>query len=342
MKAVVLRAFGAPDALRVEEVSSPRPAHGEALVRVEACGICYHDLLTRAGKLPNAVLPRIPGNEISGTVVDLGPGVADVAQGTRVVVHPRLFCGTCRGCRAGRQDLCRRSKSIGTDADGGYAELISVPARNLVPVPEGVRPEAAALCACPIGTSIRALRSVAGVQLGESVLITGAGGGLGLHQIQLAKVFGATVIAATSSPEKEATLREAGADHVVVSPDLRFGRQVWELTGKQGVDVVLENVVSGTFAESLRSMAAGGRMVVLGNLSMESVPLNPGLVIGRRLQLTGSGNCSFRDIEAALGLIAAGQLRPMIGLVAPFGEAARAHALVEGRQVMGRAVLSGW
>lgn len=342
MKAVVLHELGGPELLRVEQVATPRPDDGEVLVRVEACGICYHDLLTRSGKLGQVPLPLIPGNEIAGEVVEVGRGVHHVQPGTRVAVYPRLFCGACRHCLAGRQDLCRNSGTIGTDAAGGYAEFLTLPARNLVPVPAGLDPTAAAIAACPIGTSLRAAHGVARLALGETVLITGAGGGLGLHQIQIAKLLGATVIATSSSPAKEAMLREAGADHVVVSPDLRFGRAVWELTGKQGVDVVLENVVSGTFEDSLRALGPHGRMVVLGNVQVVPVPLNPGLVIARRLQVFGSGNCTFAELELALRLLADGRLRPVIGLVAPFHDASRAHALIEDRQVVGRAVLTGW
>ena len=129
------------------------------------------------------------------------------------------------------------------------------------------------------------------------MLITGAGGGLGLHQIQVAKSVQARVIAVTSSDDKVGLIRQAGADEIVISPDLKFSGEVWRLTGKQGADVILENVVTGTFGESLRSAAQHATVVVLGNIGARPVEIDPGLVIVRRIRIAGSGNATFNDVH---------------------------------------------
>jgi acryloyl-coenzyme A reductase len=341
MKAVTFREFGGPQVLQVAEVDRPDPGPDDVLVRICAAGICYHDVLSRGGRIPGKP-GRILGHEIAGEIVAAGADVAPRRTGERVVIYQRLFCGTCRYCLSGRQDLCRNSRVLGEDGGGGYAEFACVPARNAIPVPDGVEMAAAALAVCPIGTSVRAALGVARTEPGQVVLITGAGGGLGLHQIQVAKSVQARVIAVTSSQDKADIVREAGADEVIVSRDLKFSGEVWRLTGKQGADVVLENVVTGTFNESLRSTAQHAAVVVLGNIDARSVELDPGLVIARRIRIAGSGNATFKDVHVALHLLATKAVKPFIGRVLPFPQASEGHALMEQRAVTGRVVLQGW
>jgi NADPH:quinone reductase-like Zn-dependent oxidoreductase len=174
------------------------------------------------------------------------------------------------------------------------------------------------------------------------VLVTGAGGGLGLHQIQVAKSVQARVLAVTSSQQKAQALRAAGADEVIVSGDLKFSAEAWRLTQKQGADVVLDNVVTGTLRESLRACAQNATVVVLGNIAAQPVELDPGLVIMRRIRIAGSGNATFADVDTALHLLATGKVKPCIGCVLPFPKAAEGHAMLEQRAVTGRVVLQGW
>ncbi len=341
MQAIVLRAFGGPEQLALERVPTPTPGPDEALVRVEACGVCHHDLLDRKGLLPSVRLPQILGHEIAGTVQAVGAGVADIRPGDRVLVYVRTACGRCDACRRGRQDRCRPARLLGSGAPGGYAEYVCTGAHNLLALPSGVGFAEAALLACPIGASLRALRAAA-VGLGDIVLIVGASGGLGLHQIALAHLCGARVVAVTSSAGKVDALRTAGADDVVLAPDSQFAAQVWALTAKQGVSVALDNVVSGTLGESLRSLGPDGRLVVLGNVAVTPQAVDPGLLIGRRLRIIGASVCTPAEAADALGLVAAGTLRPIVGAVWPFAEAAAAHRAMEARALVGRAVLSGW
>jgi D-arabinose 1-dehydrogenase-like Zn-dependent alcohol dehydrogenase len=341
MQAITFRAFGPPDVLQVTEVDRPAPGPEDVLIRIGAAGICYHDVLSRGGKIPGEP-GRILGHEIAGEIVAAGANVAPARIGERVVIYQRLFCGTCRNCLRGRQDLCRNGRVLGEEGAGGYAEFACVPARNAIPIPAGLDITAAALAVCPVGTSVRATLGVAQTEPGQVVLVTGAGGGLGLHQIQVAKSVQARVIAVTSSADKVDVVRAAGADEVVISPDLKFSREVWRLTGKQGADVVLENVVTGTFSESLRSCAQQATVVVLGNIGARPVDIDPGLIIVRRIRIAGSGNATFKDVHMALHLMATKAVKPFIGHVLPFPQAAQGHALMEQRAVTGRVVLQGW
>ena len=341
MKAVTFRDFGGPDVLQATEVERPQAGADDVLVRIHTAGICYHDVLSRAGRIPGKP-GRILGHEIAGEIVEAGANVAPNRVGERVVLYQRLFCGNCRHCLGGRQDLCRNSRVLGEHGSGGYAEFACVPARNAIRVPDGLDLTVAALAVCPVGTSVRATLGVARTGPGDTVLITGAGGGLGLHQIQVAKSVQARVIAVTSSGDKTEFIRRAGADEIIISPDLKFSGEVWRLTGKQGADVILENVVTGTFAESLRSAAQLATVVVLGNIGAKPVEIDPGLVIMRRIRIAGSGNATFNDVHMALHLLATGVVKPFIGRVLPFPQAADGHALMEQRAVTGRVVLSGW
>ncbi len=296
-----------------------------------------------AARFPAASPGRILGHEIAGEIVAAGANVRRERIGERVVIYQRLFCGACRYCLRGRQDLCRNSRVLGESGGGGYAEFTCVPARNAIRMPDGLDMNAAALAVCPVGTSVRAALGVAQSRAGQRrCLITGAGGGLGLHQIQVVKSVNAHAIAVTSSEDKAEIVRQAGADEVIVSPDLKFSGEVWRRTGKQGVDVVLENVVTDTFGESLRSTAQNAMVVVLGNIGDEARRDRPGLVIARRIRIAGSGNATYKDVQIALHLLATEAVKPFIGRVLPFPQAGEGHALMEQRAVIGRVVLNGW
>src|SRR5262245_55745561 len=342
MKAVTFANFGAPSVLQATTIERPAPGADDVLVRIHAAGVCYHDVLSRGGKIPGGEPNRVLGHEIAGEIVETGSSVPAERKGERVVIYQRLYCGQCRYCLSGRQDLCRNSRVLGESGGGGYAEFTCAPARNAIKMPDGLEMTSAALAVCPVGTSVRAALGVAQVEPGQTVLITGAGGGLGLHQIQVVKSVNARAIAVTSSQDKADIVQQAGADEVIVSPDLKFSGEVWRLTGKKGVDVVLENVVTDTFGESLRSTAQHAMVVVLGNIGTKRVEIDPGLVIARRIRISGSGNATYKDVQIALHLLATKTVKPFIGRVLPFPQVSEGHALMEQRAVVGRVVLQGW
>jgi acryloyl-coenzyme A reductase len=341
MKAVVIEAFGPPQNLRLRDFPTPQPGGQDILVKVEAAGVCHHDVLHRAGKLPGAKAGIVPGHETAGEVIAVGSEVATHATGDRVVVYQRRFCGQCRNCLRGRQDMCRALGAPAVDTEGGYAEFVCVPANMGIKIPDRVDWAAAALSCCPIGTSLRALKAVAGVNPGDSVLINGASGGLGVHQIQIARALGGIPIAVTTNPAKVEFLKALGAENVIAVPDLAYAAEVWRLTGKRGVDIAIDNLGS-TLPETLRCMTQGGMVVVLGNVSGEPVPVMPGLLIGRRLRISGSGMATLEDVQQSLAMLQAGMVKPIISATVKFSEAAKAHAMLETRAVEGRVVMRGW
>jgi len=341
MKAIVLEGFGGPENLHLRELATPQPGPEEVLVAVRAGGICHHDVMHRAGKLPGAKTNVVLGHETAGEIVAVGAAVRWRKAGDRVIVYQRRFCGSCRNCLRGRHDLCRAIGLPAVDTEGGYAEYVSAPASSTHLIPDGIDWTAAALASCPIGTGIRALRGVAGVSPGDTVLITGASGGLGVHQIQLVRAFGGRSIAVTTSAAKAERLRELGADEVVVAPKLDYAAEVWRLTEKQGVDIAMENV-GATLAETLRCMGQGGTVVVLGNIGAATVQTTPGLLIGRRIRIAGSGSCTFEDLRQSFAFLASGAVKPVIAEHIHFSEAAKGHALLDEKAVAGRVVMSGW
>jgi acryloyl-coenzyme A reductase len=341
MKAVVIEKFGPPENLKVRDFPAPQPGAGDILVKVEVAGVCHHDVLHRAGKLPGAKAGVVPGHETAGTVIAVGPNVMTHTPGDRVVIYQRRFCGECRNCLRGRQDMCRALGAPAVDTEGGYAELVCVPANMGIKIPDGIAWTAAALACCPIGTSVRAMKVVAGISPGDTVLITGASGGLGVHQIQIARAFGAHPIAVTASPSKVDFLKSLGAEDVIVAKDLAYAAEVWRLTGKRGVDIAIDNV-GATLPETLRCMAQGGIVVVLGNVSGNTVPVSPGLLIGRRLRVAGSGMATLEDVAHSLAMLQAGMVKPVIAATVKFSEAAKAHTLLEARAVEGRVLMQGW
>ena len=344
MRAIVVREPGTAEAaLRVETVADPVPGPGQVVLRVEACGVCFHDVVTRDGTLRAGVrMPLIPGHEVCGTVAALGPGVRGPREGTRVATTQRAHvCGACRHCRGGREPLCAEAEFLGdAGLNGGYAEYVAIDADAVVPVPEGVAPEAAAVASCAIGTMLHAVREVGRVAPGETVLVTGAGGGLGMHGVQLARLAGARVIATTTTAGKAAAIRAAGADEVVVhARGEDFSAAVRDLTGGEGVEVAVDNVGTLVFGPTRRSLAKAGRWVMVGQLTGDFVPFNPAQLFLRGISLLSATSTTRAELAAVLALLSRGAVRAVLDRVLPLEAAAAAHRLVESGGPLGRVVL---
>lgn len=338
MRAVVLPRFGGPDVFRCEEVARPVPRADQMLVRVAACGVCGHDLLNRAGHFPHTPLPAVMGHEVAGTVVETGELVTRFKPGDRVAMIQRMPCGLCAACRAGRENVCVTGPGFyGEQQSGGYGDYVLASERNATLVPDSIPLRVASVLSCAIGTGYHALRR-AGLRLGDSVIVTGASGGVGVHTVMLAKLMGLRVIAVSTSPAKEAGLRKAGADEVLVSPDLAFHKQARALTG-DGADAVIEIAGRPSFASSMRSLRAGGRLVMVGNVDPGHVGLNPALSILKEIDIIGSAHATLSDLQAVIDLVARGLIAPQIAAFIPVEEAGRAHAMMEERSVSGRIAL---
>ncbi|MGG5822336.1 alcohol dehydrogenase catalytic domain-containing protein [Falsiroseomonas sp. HW251] len=344
MKAVVVRATGpAETALGIETLPDPAPGPGQVVLRVEACGVCFHDIVTRNGTLKTGVeLPFIPGHEICGTIVAAGRDVRDARIGQRVATTQRgHVCGICRHCTQAREPLCAEAVFLGdAGLNGGYADYVVLDAGMVVPVPEGVAPEAAAIAACAIGTMFHATREVGRVAPGDTVLVTGAGGGLGMHGVQLARLAGARVLAQTTSPSKVAPLRDAGADDVVLhARGEDFSGAVRDLTAGEGADVVLDTVGTPLFQPTRRSLAKAGRWVLIGQLNGDFVPFNPAQLFLRGISLLSATSTTRAELRQVLSLLARGAIRAVLDRALPLAAAAEAHLIVEAGSAVGRVTL---
>jgi acryloyl-coenzyme A reductase len=342
MRAVVLREFGGPEKLLIQEVEAPQPQdlrEREVLIKVRAVGVCYHDIINRSGRLPRTRLPSVLGHEIAGEITAIGAGVSHFRPGDRVASIQRVHCGRCDLCRRGRTTLCKEGVFFGEEIPGGYADFVVSEEQGLARVPNEIPYEEASICACTIGTAIHVVRTRGAVQFDESVLITGASGGVGLHAIQVCHLNGARVYAVTSSPHKAPRLKEAGADEVIIAPDLKFAEQARRLTSGRGVDVVLEITGALTFDQAMRSLAPAGRLIVVGNLETRPVSFMPGLVILKELEIRGSFATTTSELSETFRLVTEKKVRPVVSRLMPLAEVAKAHQILYDRGATGRIVL---
>ncbi len=343
MKAIVVDAPGGPEVLRVRSIPVPATRRNDLLIRVTACGVCFHEVVARNGTLKRGVrMPLVPGHEVAGVVEAVGPDVRDFKAGDRVATAQRRhICGRCRYCRSGRETSCAEREFLGDmDLNGGYAPLVAVGEDNVAHVPDGVGLDGASIAACAIGTELNAIRDVAKVQPGDTVLVTGAGGGLGVHGVQLARLSGGRVIALTTTEEKVGVIREAGAHEIVVARRGEdFSEQVKKLTDGLGVDVAIDNVGSVLFEPTRRSLAMGARWVFVGQLTGDFVRLNPAQLFMRDITIQSAKSTSRRQLQDVLRLMSLGQVTPKISLTLPLEEAAHAHELLEAGASVGRILL---
>ena len=283
------------------------------MVRVEACGLCYHDLLVTRGVLRRGVKDGVVlGHEIAGVVEAVGPEVDGLRVGDRVASIQTDACGRCGRCAVGLQHRCIHGRGIGHSIDGGFAEYVSLRAASLVRLPPELDLTSACLLGCPMGVVQRAVSSVAKVLPGERVMVTGAGGGLGTHGVQLAKAAGAQVYAITRSESKVGALEGLGADHVVCVGDLDFAEVVLALTEDAGVDVTLDTVGSPIFDSTFRCLTQYGRLVLLGEVEGESVSTSLAEIIFRDASILGSSGAGRDDLQSALELVMQGEVQPVV------------------------------
>ena len=339
MRALFVRNPGPVPDLEVREVETPTPRAGEVLVEVDSAGLCGHDIAIMTGLLRRGVDHDVVlGHEISGRIAQVGEGVTGISEGDAVVASLTAFCGECDRCRSGLDYRCRFGRGVGHAINGGFAEYVALPARSVTPIPEGVDLKGAALLACPIGVCVRAL-AVAGVSAGESVLVTGAGGGLGVHAIQVARSLGALVFAATSSAEKLDELERFAPGGVILGGELDFSELALAFTEDEGVNVVVDTVGSAVVSSSIRSLAQYGRMALLGEVAGGRAAIRLTDIMFRDAALHGSTGANREDIAAAARLVAQGEVEPVVHATAPLEGAAEWVRLVTERSVTGRVIL---
>lgn len=340
MHAVFFREHGGIEKLEYGYLPEPAPGHGEVLVRVKACALNHLDVWTRQGmpgvKIP---LPHILGCDIAGEVAKLGHGVRGIRVGQKVVVAPGLSCGRCHHCRTGWDSLCDDYKIIGFQVNGGYAEFVKAPARNLLPVAKEWTFEEWAAVPLVFLTAWHMLVTRAHLKKGESILIHAAGSGVGSAAIQIAKYLGARVFTTVGSDEKIKRAKALGADEVINYEKKDFSLEVKRLNRSRGVDVVFEHIGPATFQKSLAALAPRGRIVTCGVTSGPLVNLDLRFLFIRQLSVFGSYMGGLKEFQVVLRLLRKKKLRPVVDKVFPLREAREAHARMLERKNFGKIVL---
>ena len=330
MKAVRFHEHGGPEVLRYEDAPDPQPAEGRAIVRVRACALNHLDLWERRGldrvKLP---LPHISGADVAGEVLETGQ---------RVMLQPGVRCGACAACRRGDDNQCVRYDVLGLRSDGGYAELISVPLENLIPIPATLDFITAAAFPLTFLTAWHMLVTRGRLGEGDVVLVLAGGSGVGQAAIQLARHFGARVFA-TSAPEKAQRTRALGAEQVFDHYSVDFSKEVRRLTDGRGVDIVVEHVGEATWDRSVRALATGGRLVTCGATTGFAASLDLRHLFARQLSLLGCYMGRFAELDSAAQLLFDGRVTPVIDEVFPLERAADAQRRLENKDQFGKVVL---
>ena len=340
IKAIRFHQHGGPEVLQLDEIDSPKPRAGEATVDVKACALNRLDIWNREGLRVKVPLPHILGSDVSGIVAETGDGVAEEWVGREVVLQPGLSCrGRCLRCLQGRDSECREYKVLGYQVDGGYTKRLRIPAGNLLPKPKNLTFEEAASVPLVFLTAWHMLVERAQLRPGESVLVLAAGSGVGIAAVQVAKLWGAHVIATASTDAKLEKARELGADEVINYKDKDFAQEVRRLTDKEGVDVVIEHVGRDTFEKSLHSLARGGRLVTCGATAGPNVEIDLRYVFARHLSILGSYMGAMPELAELLPFFDDGRLRPVVDRIFPLEEAADAHRHMESRAQFGKIVL---
>ncbi|MEK7858081.1 MAG: zinc-binding dehydrogenase [Elusimicrobiota bacterium] len=342
MKAVILEKFGGPENLKSTELPDPVPEPGEVLLRVRACALNHLDLFVRDG-IPayKIALPHILGCDVAGEVAALGPGVTAVKAGQRMAVSPGRSCLRCDACLAGKDNDCRQYGIIGAQGGpGGYAELLCVPEACLLPIPDALSFEEAAAYPLTFLTAWHMLMTLGACGPDQTVLVMGAGSGVGVAAIQMAKLAGARVIAASTSEEKLARAKALGADFLIHNPPQDLVRQTTRLTGGAMADIVVEHVGPAVFDGALKCLKTGGRLVTCGSTTGPVVELDMRFVFSRQLQILGSKMGTQAEMRRVARLVAQGKLKPVVDRRFPLAEARQAQEYLAAKKQFGKVLLT--
>ncbi|HVV00914.1 MAG TPA: zinc-binding dehydrogenase [Verrucomicrobiae bacterium] len=341
MKAARLVQQGTPGTLEVSDVPRPVPAAGEALVEVHACGLNHLDLWLEEGALPVKVsLPRIPGGEVAGRIAELGAGVKGWREGDPVAVQSNLFCGECEFCRRGDESLCLFGELLGIQRDGGFAEYVTVPSRALVRIPGGVDFQTSAALTLAGSTAMHMLTNRTQVKPGDWVLAIGGASGVGSAAIQIAKGLGARVISTASSEAKRELALRLGADFVLEAREPGWPAEARKITGRRGVDVIVEHVGGEVLGQCFECLARGGTVVTCGATAGRDVMFKLWPFFVKQHRLVGSYGRNRADIEAVLAWAAEGKVKPVIDEVFSLEKTAEAFEKLRARKVLGKVVIA--
>jgi alcohol dehydrogenase len=319
----------------------PAPGDGEVQLRIKAIGLNHLDVWGWRGMaFAKRKLPLVVGVEAAGEIAAVGAGVTTVKPGDRVVGYGGLTCGTCKACREGRDNLCENVGGVmGFHVDGFARDLVNMPARLVIRVPDAVSFRDAACAPIAFGTVQHMLFDNARLEPGETILVQAGGSGIGTSAIKMAKQIGATVITTVGDDEKVEKAKALGADHVINYRKDRFETIVRKLTGKKGVDVAFEHVGPDTFNGSLLCLKRGGRLVTCGSTSGQSTQINLFQLYLQQYRIIGSFACSMRNVRESLDKMAGG-LTPVIDTAVALADFEGALARLESRKVFGKIIVT--
>ena len=340
MNAAYFRRHGGPEVMEFGEAPEPVAAANTVVVRVGAVSLNHLDLWVRHG-IPglDLELPHIGGSDAAGTIESVGAGVEGWSEGDRVVINGALWCGQCSFCARRDEALCRELRVLGEHVRGAAAELVRVPAENLFAIPDTLSFESAAAGALVYQTAWRALTSRGRLAAGETLLVTGASGGVASAGIQVGRHLGARVIAVTSGEANAAWVRAQGADFVVDRLTDDLDETIREATGGNGADVILDSVGEAMWDTVSRSAGIDGRVVVYGATTGPRVSLHLAHLFWKQLTVIGSTMSSKSEFEEVMSLISQGVLNPVVDEVLPLSDIRRAHERLESGDVRGKLVL---
>lgn len=342
MRALAISEQTGPDAAHVVDLPDPRPGAGEVLVRLKAAALNHLDLWTASGDLGIEIgFPFVLGADGAGVIEEVGEGVKGFPAGARVVINPGLSCGACERCRAGEQSECPNFRMLGEHVSGTVAELIAVPSTNVFPLPDTLSFEDAAALGTTYVTAYRMLFTQGGMRPGDWVLITGIGGGLALSAFQLARSVAGRIFVTSSSDAKLERALSLGADAGINYKDEDVGRAVRKLTGKRGVDLVIDSAGGPTLDASLRSLRPGGSVVIAGATAGRTSEIDVRRLFWKQLRVIGSTMGSHADFSDMLRMAAGDpNLRPIIDRVFGLEEGADALAYLATGEQFGKIVVA--
>jgi NADPH:quinone reductase-like Zn-dependent oxidoreductase len=341
MKLARIHQHGGPEALVYEDAPEPTIKANQVLVRVRACALNHLDLFVRAG-IPGMKfsMPHILGSDIAGEIAAVGELCERVKPGWRVLLSPGMSCRQCEFCLAGNDNLCRRFTMFGYGVDGGNVELLAAPEYSAIQIPDGLSFEEAAAAPLVFLTAWHMLMARAKLQPGEDVLVLAASSGVGTCAIQIAKMFQCRVIATAGGEAKLAKALALGADHVIDHYQQDISAEVKKLTGRRGVDVVVEHVGAATWTKSVESLAPAGRLVICGATTGFDARLDLRYLFSKQYSLLGSFMGTMGELHQVLKFVFRGQLKPVVDKVYPLSEIREAHERLERKEQFGKVVVT--
>ena len=340
MKAAFFREHGGLDRIEYGDLPDPVPGPGQVRVRIRAGALNHLDIFVRTG-IPGipVALPHVMGSDGAGVVESVGPGVTRVKPGDEVVLNPGVNCGECEFCLRGEHSLCVTFHLLGEHVAGTFAEYVVAPAVNAYPRPASLTWEESAAFPLTFLTAWRMLVSKARVRPGESLLIIGIGGGVAVAALQIAKLLGMTVFVTSGSVEKLARAKGLGAEEGIDHSASDFAREVRKLTGKRGVDVVLDSVGKATWRQSIAAAAKGGRLLTCGATTGPDPQTDLGRIFWNQLTVYGSTMGTHAEFAEMLRIFRDGRVKPVVDAVFPLPQAREAQRRIEEKRQFGKVVL---